>query len=119
MYGDAVISNCYWLKNSLIREGTKGNECVTFVEKTIIYDNEKIDINTIPDPSKITGCGYFESFTASAAITAGDADSCKSTQTLSYGPTLIDALNGYVNANPDKELKQWQTAEDGTITLSF
>ena len=119
MYYDAVISNCYWLKNSLIREGTGGNECVTFVEKNISYYAGEEFINTIPDPSKITGCGYFDSFSASAALTAGDTESCKSTQTLSYGTTLKNALNGYVNANPDKELKQWQTAEDGTITLGF
>ncbi len=118
MYGDAVISNCYWLENSLIRNGTKGNECVTFVEKKIIYENETIDINTIPDPSKITGCGYFESFTASAAITAGDADSCKSSQTLSYGTQLLSALNGYVNSTPANGLKQWKAA-DGSVTIGF
>lgn len=119
MYDDAVISNCYWLKNSLIRGGTGGNECVTFVVQDIIYQGESIHVDSIPDPSKITGCGYFESFTASAPLTAGDEVSCKSSQELSYGQTFIDALNGYVNANPDKELKQWQTAANGTITLSF
>ena len=118
MYGDAVISNCYWLKNSLIRDSKEYNECVTFVEKKIIYENETIDINTIPDPSKITGCGYFDSFSASAAITAGDADSCKSSQTLSYGTQLLSALNGYVNSTPANGLKQWKAA-DGSVTIDF
>ena len=119
MYGDAVISNCYWLKNSLIRDGTEGNECVTFVEKKIIYENETIDINTIPDPSKITGCGYFYDFSARASLTAGDEASCKTAQTLSYGTTLLEALNGYVSANSGRELKQWQASADGSITIGF
>ena len=118
MYGDAVISNCYWLKNSLIRDSKEYNECVTYVQNDIIYEGESIHVNTIPDPSKITGCGYFESFTASAAITAGDEVSCKSSQELSYGTTLIDALNGYVNANPANGLKQWKAA-DGSVTIGF
>ena len=118
MYGDAVISNCYWLKNSLIRDSKEYNECVTYVQNDIIYEGESIHVNTIPDPSKITGCGYFESFTASAAITAGDEVSCKSSQELSYGATLIDALNGYVNANQANGLKQWKAA-DGSVTIDF
>ena len=118
MYGDAVISNCYWLKNSLIRDSKEYNECVTYVQNDIIYEGESIHVNTIPDPSKITGCGYFESFTASAAITAGDEVSCKSSQELSYGTTLIDALNGYVNANTANGLKQWKAA-DGSVTIDF
>lgn len=119
MYGDAVISNCYWLKNSLIRDSKEYNECVTYVQNDIKYEGESIHVNTIPDPSKITGCGYFESFTASAAITAGDEVSCKSSQELSYGTTLLEALNGYVSANSGRELKQWKANADGSITIGF
>ena len=112
---NAQIKNCYWLENCLSRGGSPNNQIVYF--KSIGTSN----VNSFPDTAKVEGCGYFDSFSASASLTAGDEASCKSTQELSYGTTLIDALNGYVKANPDKELKQWQqtTAEDGTITLGF
>ena len=113
LINNAQIKNCYWLNNCLLRGSSPNNQIVYF--KSIGTSN----VNSFPDTAKVEGCGYFDSFSASASLTAGDEASCKSSQTLSYGTTLIDALNGYVNANPDKELKQWQTAEDGTITLSF
>lgn len=115
----ADISNCYWLKNSVTRDGKDFNECVTIVEHDITYYVGDIHVNSIPDPSKITGCGYFNVFSASAPLTAGDEASCKTTQTLSYGTTLLEALNGYVSANPDRELKQWQANADGSITIGF
>lgn len=110
---DAQIKNCYWLENCLSRGGSQSNQVVYFNSSGTSY------ANSFPDTATVQGCGYFD--TASAALTAGNAETCKSSQTLSYGTTLIEALNGYVNANPDKELKQWQqtTAEDGTITLCF
>ena len=113
LINDAQIKNCYWLKNCLSRGSSPSNQVVYF------KSSGTSNVNSFPDTATVQGCGYFESFTASAPLTAGDADSCKSTQMLSYGTTLIEALNGYVNANQDKELKQWQTAADGTITLGF
>lgn len=113
LINDAQIKNCYWLKDCLSRGSSPSNQVVYFKSSGTSY------VESFLYTAKVKGCGYFESFTASAALAAGDADSCKSSQELSYGTTLIEALNGYVNANPDKELKQWQTAEDGTITLSF
>lgn len=113
LINDAQIKNCYWLENCLLRGSSPSNQVVYFKSSGTSY------ANSFPDTATVESCGYFENFTASAALTAGDADSCKSTQTLSYGTTLIEALNGYVSTNSDKELKQWQTAEDGTITLSF
>ena len=115
----ADISNCYWLENSVKRNGTDVNECVTIVEHDITWEGSAIHVNSIPDPSKITGCGYFNDFSASAPLTAGDEASCKTTQTLSYGTTLLEALNGYVSANPDRELKQWQANAYGSITIGF
>lgn len=115
----ADISNCYWLKNSVTRDGKYFNECVTIVEHNITWEGNAIHVNSIPDPSKITGCGYFNVFSASALLTAGDETSCKTAQTLSYGTTLLEALNGYVSANPDRELKQWQANADGSITIGF
>ncbi len=113
LINNAQIKNCYWLNNCLLRGSSPSNQVVYFNSSGTSY------VESFPDTATVESCGYFESFAADAALTAGNADSCKSSQTLSYGTTLIDALNGYVNANPDKELKQWQTAEDGTITLSF
>lgn len=115
----ADISNCYWLKNSVTRDGTDVNECVTIVEHDITYYVGDIHVDSIPDPSKITGCGYFNVFSASALLTAGDETSCKTAQTLSYGTTLLEALNGYVSANPGRELKQWQANAYGSITIGF
>lgn len=110
---DAQIKNCYWLKDCLSRGSLKNNQAVYFKSSGTSY------VESFPDTATVEGCGYFESFTASAALTAGDADSCKSTQTLSYGKTLLEALNGYVSANPDRELKQWQANADGSITIGF
>lgn len=110
---NAQIKNCYWLKNCLSRDSSPNNQIVYF------KSSGTSNVTSFPDTATVSGCGYFDSFSASAALTAGDEASCKSTQTLSYGTTLIDALNGYVKANPANGLKQWQTAEDVTITLSF
>ncbi|MDY4523793.1 MAG: hypothetical protein SPE03_02060, partial [Treponema sp.] len=112
----ANVSNCYWLENSVTRDGTDVNECVPIVVKDITYEGSAIHVDSIPDPSKITGCGYF---TASASLTAGDEASCKTAQTLSYGTTLLEALNGYVSANPGRELKQWKANADDSITIGF
>lgn len=113
LMNNAQIKNCYWLKDCLSRGSSPSNQVVYFNSSGTSY------VKSFPDTATVESCGYFESFAADAALTAGNADSCKYSQTLSYGTTLIDALNGYVSANPDKELKQWQTAEDGTITLGF
>ena len=115
----ADISNCYWLKNSVTRDDKDVNECVTIVEHDITWEGSAIHVDSIPAPSKITGCGYFNVFSASALLTAGDEASCKTDQTLFYGTTLLEALNGYVSANPDRELKQWQANADGSITIGF
>ena len=115
----ADISNCYWLENSVTRDGTDVNECVTIVEHDITYYEENIHVDSIPDPSKITGCGYFNDFSASAPLTAGDEASCKTAQTLSYGTTLLEALNDYVSAKPGRELKQWKANADDSITIGF
>lgn len=113
LINDAQIKNCYWLKDCLSRGSSPSNQVVYFKTSGTSY------ANSFPDTATVEGCGYFDNFAADAVLTAGDADSCKSSQTLSYGTTLINALNGYVNANPDKELKQWQTAADDTITIVF
>ena len=112
LIGNAQIKNCYWLKNCLSRGDSPSNQVVYFKSSGTSY------ANSFPDTATVEGCGYFESFTASSALTAGDTESCKSSQTLSYGTTLIDALNGYVNATPANGLKQWKAA-DGSVTIDF
>ena len=110
---DAQIKNCYWLKDCLSRGSLKNNQAVYFKSSGTSY------VESFPDTATVEGCGYFNDFSASAPLTAGDEASCKTTQTLSYGTTLIEALNGYVSANPGRELKQWKANADGSITIGF
>lgn len=113
---DGYLSNCYWLKDSINQDGNLKNH--------IAYVNNKIgecytEENCIPDPSKITGCGYFDTNSPSASVTAGTTSECKSAQTLAYSGTLIQMLNAYVSANSDSELKKWTTGADGSLALDF
>lgn len=113
---DGYLSNCYWLKDSIDQDGNLKNH--------IAYVNNKIgecytEENCIPDPSKITGCGYFDTNSPSASVTAGTTSECKSAQTLAYSGTLLEMLNAYVAANSDSELKKWTTGADGSLSLDF
>lgn len=113
---DGYLSNCYWLKDSINQDGNLKNH--------IAYVNNKIgecytEENCIPDPSRITGCGYFDTNSPSASVTAGTTSECKSAQTLAYSGTLIQMLNAYVSANSDSELKKWTTGADGSLALDF
>lgn len=113
---DGYLSNCYWLKDSINQDGNFKNH--------IAYVNNKIgecytEENCIPDPSKITGCGYFDTNSPSASVTAGTTSECKSAQTLAYSGTLIDMLNAYVSASSDSGLKKWTTGADGSLALDF
>lgn len=113
---DGYLSNCYWLKDSINQDGNLKNH--------IAYVNNKIgecytEENCIPDPSKITGCGYFDTNSPSASVTAGTTSECKSAQTLAYSGTLIDMLNAYVSASSDSGLKKWTAGADGSLALDF
>ncbi len=113
---DGYLSNCYWLKDSIDQDGNLKNH--------IAYVNNKIgecytEENCIPDPSKITGCGYFDTNSPSASVTAGTTSECKSAQTLAYSGTLIQMLNAYVSASSDSGLKRWTTGADGSLALDF
>lgn len=113
---DGYLSNCYWLKDSINQDGNLKNH--------IAYVNNKIgecytEENCIPDPSKITGCGWFDTNSPSASVTAGTTSECKSAQTLAYSGTLLEMLNAYVAANSDSELKKWTTGADGSLALDF
>lgn len=113
---DGYLSNCYWLKDSINQDGNLKNH--------IAYVNNKIgecytEENCIPDPSKITGCGWFDTNSPSASVTAGTTSECKSAQTLAYSGTLLEMLNAYVSASSDSELKRWTTGADGSLALDF
>lgn len=113
---DGYLSNCYWLKDSINQDGNFKNH--------IAYVNNKIgecytEENCIPDPSKITGCGYFDTNSPSASVTAGTTSECKSAQTLAYSGTLLEMLNAYVAANSDSGLKRWTAGADGSLALDF
>ena len=113
---DGYLSNCYWLKDSIDQDGNLKNH--------IAYVNNKIgecytEENCIPDPSKITGCGYFDTNSPSASVTAGTTSECKSAQTLAYSGTLIQMLNAYVSASSDSGLKKWTAGADGSLALDF
>lgn len=113
---DGYLSNCYWLKDSINQDGNLKNH--------IAYVNNKIgecytEENCIPDPSKITGCGYFDTNSPSASVTAGTTSECKSAQTLAYSGTLLEMLNAYVAANSDSGLKKWTAGADGSLSLDF
>ena len=113
---DGYLSNCYWLKDSIDQDGNLKNH--------IAYVNNKIgecytEENCIPDPSKITGCGYFDTNSPSASVTAGTTSECKSAQTLAYSGTLIQMLNAYVSASSDSGLKRWTAGADGSLSLDF
>lgn len=113
---DGYLSNCYWLKDSINQDGNLKNH--------IAYVNNKIgecytEENCIPYPSKITGCGYFDTNSPSASVTAGTTSECKSAQTLAYSGTLLEMLNAYVAANSDSELKKWTTGADGNLAFVY
>ena len=112
---DGYLKNCYWLKDNINRGGTAINQ-VAYINKTSgTYTGEIC----IPDPSKITGCGYFETNSPSASVTAGTTSECKSTQTLSYSGTLVDMLNAYVAECGGGTLAKWGTDSSGKLTLDF
>ena len=113
-YTEGSIANCYWLKDCIARGGTAVNQVAYINRESGGYG--KI---CIPDPSKITGCGWFDTNSPSASVTAGTTSECKSAQTLAYSGTLIQMLNAYVSASSDSELKRWTAGADGSLSLDF
>lgn len=110
---DGYLTNCYWLKDSINQDGNLKNH--------IAYTNYGgyTKENCIPDPSKITGCGWFDTNSPSASVTAGTTSECKSAQTLAYSGTLLEMLNAYVAASSDSGLKRWTAGADGSLALDF
>ena len=112
VYTEGFIENCYWLKNN-IKSGSSSKNRIAYTKST--YKK----LTCIPDPSRITGCGYFETDSPSASVTAGTTSECKSAQTLAYSGTLIQMLNAYVSASSDSGLKKWKADSSGNLTLDF
>ena len=113
-YTEGSIANCYWLKDCIDRGETAVNQVAYINRESGGY--VKI---CIPDPSKITGCGWFDRNSPSASVTAGTTSECKSAQTLAYNGTLIEMLNAYVSASSDSGLKRWTADYSGKLTLDF
>ena len=113
-YTEGSISNCYWSKDCIDRGGTAVNQ-VAYINK----ESGGYGKNCIPDPSKITGCGWFDTNSPTASVTAGTTSECKSAQTLAYSGTLIQMLNAYVSASSDSGLKRWTAGADGSLALDF
>lgn len=101
-YTEGSIANCYWLKDCIDEGGTAVNRIAYINKESGGYG--KI---CIPDPLKITGCGWFDRNSTSASVTAGTMSECKSEQTLAYSGTLVEMLNAYVSASSDSGLKSW------------
>lgn len=113
-YTEGSIANCYWLKDCIDEGGTAVNRIAYINKESGGYG--KI---CIPDPSKITGCGWFDRNSPSASVTAGTTSECKSAQTLAYSGTLVEMLNAYVSASSDSGLKSWTADYSGKLTLDF
>lgn len=113
-YTEGSIANCYWLKDCIDEGGTAVNRIAYINKESGGYG--KI---CIPDPSKITGCGWFDRNSTSASVTAGTTSECKSAQTLAYSGTLVEMLNAYVSASSDSGLKRWTAGADGSLALDF
>ena len=113
-YTEGSIANCYWLKDNIDEGGTAVNRIAYINKESGGYG--KI---CIPDPSKITGCGWFDRNSTSASVIAGTTSECKSAQTLAYSGTLVEMLNAYVSASSDSGLKSWTADYSGKLTLDF
>ena len=113
-YTEGSIANCYWLKDCIDEGGTAVNRIAYINKESGGYG--KI---CIPDPLKITGCGWFDRNSTSASVTAGTTSECKSEQTLAYSGTLVEMLNAYVSASSDSGLKRWTADYSGKLTLDF
>ena len=113
-YTEGSIANCYWLKDCIDEDRTAVNRIAYINKESGGYG--KI---CIPDPSKITGCGWFDRNSTSASVTAGTTSECKSAQTLAYSGTLVEMLNAYVSASSDSGLKRWTADYSGKLTLDF
>lgn len=113
-YTEGSIANCYWFKDNIDRGGTAVNQ-VAYINK----ESGGYGKLCIAYPEKITGCGWFETNSPSASVTAGTTSECKSEQTLAYSGTLVEMLNAYVAANSDSELKKWTTGADGNLAFVY
>lgn len=138
---NTTVENCYWAKDCVQyyyfngwTENGKGSSASDLIVKDCVgrirramdttmedYETGETTTSTVYCPTevngKISGCGSFEDTT----ITAGTVENSGVAQTLSYGTTLLSALNAYAEsaAGVEAGLKTWVTGSDGHVTLSF
>jgi len=112
---EAVVTNCFWKKNNVYDKSSSK------YLNALVYKNKSNQTNPNricnPNPSNITGCGYFDTITGD--VTAGDTDSCGSAQILNYSGSAVDRLNAYVDAHPEEKLKKWKINPENKLTLDF
>ncbi|MBR4387143.1 MAG: hypothetical protein IKP51_11560 [Treponema sp.] len=104
--GSGVVQNCYWLKDCVYT-----GKSPTW-QNVIVYNNSKVRKGTV------SGCGYFEGNNGTS-LSAGDATSCGSAQTLTNGSNLLSALTKYVTDKGDSNLKSWKSGGSYSAVLDF
>lgn len=112
---NSTVQNCYWLKNcakyNVDNKDIYFNRIGCFGPLTQNSGSSTFNVDEVAGTN--IGCGYFEGRT----ITAGTAAECETDQTLAYGTDLLIALNAYVDAHPEDNLKYWVMGADGHVTL--
>ena len=111
----STVQNCYWLKNcakyNVANKDIFFNRIGCFGSITQNGGSSTFNVDEVAGTN--IGCGYFEGRT----ITAGTAAECETDQTLAYGTDLLIALNAYVDAHPEDNLKYWVMGADGHVIL--
>ena len=102
----STVSNCYW-RNNCVYTGTSPSW-----QNVIVYNNSKVRKGTV------SGCGYFDGNNGTT-LSAGDATSCGSAQTLTNGSNLLNALKKYVTDKGDSNLKSWKSGGSYSAVLDF
>ena len=102
-----AIKNCYWRENCLYTDTEQ-----TTLANYIVYNSSVSGIRE----GTFTGNGYFADYT-DGTLTAGDATTSVTAQTLEYGSNLLSALNAY--ASTDSNLSTWVLSSDYAAVLDI
>lgn len=112
-YPDNEAYRSFEIRNCFFAEGCFTLDVPPNIERILTLQN---GVENNFDNCQISGCG---TISATYAITAGTEDNCGTTQTLTYGSSLLNAMNGYVNASNDPSLRKWKTEAGGRVILNF
>lgn len=103
----ATTQNCYWRKNCIYTDTAQ-----TTTSNNMVYNSSVSGIRE----GTFTGNGYFADYT-DGTLTAGDATTSVTAQTLEYGSNLLSALNAY--ASTDSNLSTWVLSSDYAAVLNI